>query len=932
MPKAKSLFSLSAEAALRGRAAFPAVRLLAVLAALALAVALSGVLPVQGQVSGFSLDSNNALATGMWGDDDTIWVVNTGALNKIFAYNRPDGMRGSAKDFALDANNVTPTGLCSDGTTMFVVDFAGEKVYGYNLSARAYDSTKDITLHPDNDAPQGLWCDANTIWVLNDGTELNKVFAYHLTADSSATPAIAYGDRDSAKDFDTLQAADNTAPQGLWSDGETMFVGDNVDDKVYAYKMSDKSRNPSRDITLDSANGVAVGLWSDGDTLYVVDSTDDTVYAYGLPTVLVKNTGPVGTSQGFVAPITRYGQAFTTGTNDGGYALRSIGFKFATISDTATAGTDLEVTINEKTTAIIFGVQEEVPGNALCTLSDPASFSANAVNTFDAPTTGTLCPTLTKQTTYFIVIERVAVAGTSTISIDATEEDAEDDGALPGWSIDDDSIRGSSMAWAPDNFAYQIEVRGQTLGPPPVVTIDPVSLTIDEGGSDSYTVVLGTRPTADVTIDITAGGDVTTNPTSLTFADTNWDTPQPVTVTAGQDDDGVEDEVTITHAVATGSAAEYLILTSDDIGTVDVTVDDDDELGVTFDPTSLTVPEGGSATYTIVLDTEPSDTVQFDISVGGDLSVFPDFAQFTTSNWMMPQQITVTAPHDGDAINDSAQVGHAIDTIFSASEYVDAFFNNEPILPVTVEDDDVPPPDITTDASLPATAPFRVTITFHEDLAAPEEWELSGWYSGTSYSFFLTDIRQEDEDGREYSALVDKLLDGKLHIRYHSSGSSVSSGLSVEVDAPDPRPEPGGASVWSATMTVEDDVAEEKQNNAKTISGYLGYAGGSTIDDQGQMDAATFTWTGTEYTVLELVPHSGTGRRQPAFVRAAAQQWPGHDAAPGQQPLAFLRRLPEREADGGGRRLVPLGAGTAGLGGMETRWRWASRSGAACPP
>ena len=42
---------------------------------------------------------------------------------------------------------------------------------------------------------------------------------------------------DSSKDFNTLSAAGNTNPAGLWSDGATMWVSDFGQDKIYAYQM-----------------------------------------------------------------------------------------------------------------------------------------------------------------------------------------------------------------------------------------------------------------------------------------------------------------------------------------------------------------------------------------------------------------------------------------------------------------------------------------------------------------------------------------------------------------------------------------------------------------------------------------------------------------------------------------------------------------------
>ena len=110
--------------------------------------------------------------------------------------------------------------------------------------------------------------------------------------------------------------------------------------------------------------------------------------------------------------------------------------------------------------------------------------------------------------------------------------------------------------------------------PPAPVTFSRTSLTINEGGSDAYTIKLDTEPTAAVTISISAGGDVTTQPTSLLFTPTNWGMPQTVTVSAGNDDDASDDTVTITHTVTSDSAAEYAVFTI--LPDVHVTVLDDE--------------------------------------------------------------------------------------------------------------------------------------------------------------------------------------------------------------------------------------------------------------------------------------------------------------------------------------------------------------------
>ena len=69
------------------------------------------------------------------------------------------------------------------------------------------------------------------------------------------------------------------------------------------------------------------------------------------------------------------------------------------------------------------------------------------------------------------------------------------------------------------------------------VTVSESTLTIDEGGSKSYTVVLDTQPSADVTVTVGGeAGDVTADPTTLTFNTVNWSTAKTVTVSAAVDD------------------------------------------------------------------------------------------------------------------------------------------------------------------------------------------------------------------------------------------------------------------------------------------------------------------------------------------------------------------------------------------------------------
>jgi hypothetical protein len=93
---------------------------------------------------------------------------------------------------------------------------------------------------------------------------------------------------------------------------------------------------------------------------------------------------------------------------------------------------------------------------------------------------------------------------------------------------------------------------------------------VTEGGAtDSYTLVLTTQPTADVTITLMADSQVSVSPTTVTFTSANWNLPRTITVTA-VDDGVVEDEHTgtIAHAVASADPVYHGIAVSNVVAVI----------------------------------------------------------------------------------------------------------------------------------------------------------------------------------------------------------------------------------------------------------------------------------------------------------------------------------------------------------------------------
>ena len=91
-----------------------------------------------------------------------------------------------------------------------------------------------------------------------------------------------------------------------------------------------------------------------------------------------------------------------------------------------------------------------------------------------------------------------------------------------------------------------------------------------------------------------------------------------------------------------------------------VSVTDDDTAGVTVvagDPVS--VAEGGTATYQVSLDAQPTGNVVITVSSdNSEVTPQPTSLTFTSDNWRTAQTVTVSAAHDGDTVDDAATISH----------------------------------------------------------------------------------------------------------------------------------------------------------------------------------------------------------------------------------------------------------------------------------
>ena len=168
------------------------------------------------------------------------------------------GTDGHQVDLSVGRNGVTVTVTASDGVTTrdytVSVNRGSDAPFGWKA-----EDDFDTLKAAGNTRARGIWSDGTTMWVGDDGP--NKLYAYTL----------ASRQRNSDEDFNALHDAGNRSIRGLWSDGTTMWVADYNYDRIFAYARTTKQRDEDRDFIGLAADGTfwPWGIWSDGTTMWI---------------------------------------------------------------------------------------------------------------------------------------------------------------------------------------------------------------------------------------------------------------------------------------------------------------------------------------------------------------------------------------------------------------------------------------------------------------------------------------------------------------------------------------------------------------------------------------------------------------------------------------------------------------------------------------
>ena len=362
----------------------------------------------------------------------------------------------------------------------------------------------------------------------------------------------------------------------------------------------------------------------------------------------------------------------------------------------------------------------EAGGESTVTARLPASSSVSSATIAVTVSAVAVAPataadfTLSDMATLTILPEQRASSGTAVTAVN-NNLDAPDKTVTVTGTVDSYGVGGTI---APATQTLTIE---DDEAPVVTLVLSDTDSSISEGETVDVTATLSHASSADiaVTVEVTAGADaVTPRGRTLTFKKGSTASTGEVTLTAKDNDvDAPDKTVTITGTGPAGRAditvAAPLTLTVTDNDTRGVTLALPDRQPLPSD--GLAIPEGDTGHYIVVLDSQPTATVEIGITSNESaVSVSPTPLTFTAGNWNTAQTVMVGTAHDSDGADLTATLTHTLTTA-EGSDYRGVTVAD---VAVTVNDDESPSTAAALSVSPTAVGegaarPVRVTATLN---------------------------------------------------------------------------------------------------------------------------------------------------------------------------------------------------------------------------
>lgn len=633
----------------------------------------------------------------------TVVLQSEPTADVVIGYASSDATEGVANGSALTftaANwnapqTITVVGkddFVADGNQPYRIDFTPGVSADVNYSGMVAPSADLINI--DNETA-GFIIDQISTDTTENGTEAE--FTIVLTSEPTANVTLHFATDDATEGTAALTSLTFTAAN--WDAPQTVRVkgqNDNVADGDQPYQI-DFTATTSADaiyaaLTPASVDFVNIDNDSAGFTVTTIADTSSEAGGQARFSVVLNSEPTADVTVNFATDDATEGRTtvttltFTavnynapqevvvTGQNDNvadGNQPYQIDFAATTSADAkyaalTPAGVDLTNTDDDSagiTVSLITADTTEGGGQATFTVvltSEPTADVTVHFATDDATEGTTTLTALTFTAANYNAPQAVTVTGQNDNVADGNQR----------YQIDFTATTSSDAAYAAitPNSVDVINVDNDTAG----ITVTRVSATTTEAaGQATFTVVLNSEPTANVTVHF-ATDDATeglTNGTALTFTSVNWNAAQTVTVT-GQNDNVADGNqpYQVDFTATTSSDVVYAAITP---VSVDLTNTDNDTAGITVSLISGDTTEaGGQATFTIVLNSEPTSNVSVNLN-SDDLTegtAAPNTITFTSANWNAPRTVTVTGVNDDVADGDQLfQVDFAATTSADAA-------------------------------------------------------------------------------------------------------------------------------------------------------------------------------------------------------------------------------------------------------------------------
>ncbi len=317
----------------------------------------------------------------------------------------------------------------------------------------------------------------------------------------------------------------------------------------------------------------------------------------------------------------------------------------------------------------------------------------------------------------------------------------------------DETLRIAFGESPPTGEAIVVTIRDDTV---PEILMAP-SIAVIEGGSNMVDVSLSAAPRGRVIVTM-RGYSAPLNapsPPQLTFTPQDYDQPQPITLTAEADPNSVNEERML---LLTANGGGYVGITK----SLRVTITHRDVAQLVVQ-SSLTVPEGGTATLSLSLASAPMSqtTVTLEDHQNPKLTWAPQRLTFSTTDWDQPQGVTFQAEEDDNFVDEPHQLtlraqGYAIQDVTRP-------------LQVTIDDNDEPSLEVSTRTLTiqeGETEQFRVALngqpssdvmvsfSAHQGLRSPQNLTFTPARWNQSQTVTLEALDDDDFENEEFELIL----------------------------------------------------------------------------------------------------------------------------------------------------------------------------------